>query len=600
MQSEHSEERLYDVIVESDVMAPMCDGIRLACDVYFPARDGKRVDGQFPAVLERTPYDKRRQAPHARYFAARGYGGVIQDCRGRFKSEGEFRAARPEAQDGYDTIEWLAHQPWCNGRVGTLGISFAGSNQGAAGALNPPHLCSMIPTHGFSFSPSIRYRFGGAARLCSSLIRQFTMVQDAKEAEGNPALKAYFQDARKNIAQWLRNLPLKRGHNPFSPAPEYEDDVFEKLQQSEWNEYYNHVSFDVSPYWDQYSPADVLLMGGWYDSHGSSPMIAYLNLVKRKGPLTRLLVGPWKHGQLQVTYAGDVEFGPEAAIDFNETRRRWFDMTLKQQPSTAEPPIRLFVMGGGTGRKNAHGRLDHGGRWRCENEWPPATARATPLYLHPGGKLSLEMPGASRPTAYQFDPRNPVPTIGGPVSSAEDIMPAGGFDQVNRPGVFGATDTLPLAARHDVCVFQTERLEQDVEVVGPLEFVLYASSDCVDTDFTGKLIDAYPPNEDYPAGYALNIQDSIIRARYRNRREPPEFLEPGKVYEFRMQFFPTGNVFKEGHRIRLDVSSSNFPRFDVNPNTGEPMMQNGLYRVATNAIYHDPLHPSHIVLPIVG
>ena len=592
----------YEVIVSPNVKAPMRDGVRLACDVYFPCKGGRRLDGRVPAILERTPYDKLREdlVETARLFASNGYASVIQDCRGRFESEGEHGSVRPEAADGYDTIEWLAAEPWCDGRIGTVGLSYGGMNQGAAGALNPPHLGSMVPAMGFSYVASIRQRFGGAARL-SFLIRQFRMAVDAHETVGHPALKAYLQDAEANLGQWLQRLPLKRGHNPFSVLPSYEDTVLEMLQKSEWHEDFQHVSFDATPYYPGYSKAHTLLIGGWYDSHSLATVTAYANLKSREGCETRLLMGPWKHGgkNLQVSFAGDVDFGEEAAIAYDELRLEWFERTLRGGATSHEPPIKIFVMGGGTGAKTAAGRLDHGGHWRHESTWPLPDARVTPFYLHAGGGLSPEQPRDGRPTSYQFDPGNPVPTIGGPVSAAEDVIPGGGYDQVCHPGIFGARDSLPLAARHDVCVFETEPLGRDLEVAGPLEMVLHASSDGPDTDFTVKLLDCYPPNEDYPAGYALNIQDAILRGRYRNRREPPEFLEPGRVYEFRITMFPTANVFKKGHRIRVDVSSSNFPRFDVNPNTSEPLMTSGLTRVAMNTIYHDPARPSHILLPVV-
>ncbi len=599
-------EKAYEVIVSSNVMVPMRDGVKLACDVYSPGEGGRRLEGRRPAILERTPYNKLREdlVETARFFASRGYAGVVQDCRGRFESEGEHGSVRPEASDGYDTIEWLAVQPWCDGRVGTVGLSYGGMNQGAAGALNPPHLTSMVPAMGFSYVAGIRQRFGGAARL-SFLIRQFRMATDAHETVGHPALKAYLQDAEASLGQWLEHLPLKRGHNPFSVLPSYEDTILEMLQKSEWHEDFHHVSFDVTPYYPGYSKAHTLLIGGWYDSHSLATVTAYSNLKWRQGCETRLLMGPWKHGgkNLQVSCAGDVDFGEDAAIAYDQLRAEWFERTLRGKAGDGTagdlPPIKVFVMGGGTGRKNASGRLDHGGKWRYENTWPLADAKVTPFYLHAGGRLSPERPQDSKPTSYQFDPRNPVPTVGGPTSAAEEVIPGGGYNQVCHPGIFGAKDSLPLAARHDVCVFETDPLDDDVEVVGPLEMVLHASSDGPDTDFTVKLLDCYPPNEDYPAGYALNIQDSILRARYRDRREPPELLEPGRPYQFRMTMFPTSNLFKRGHRIRVDISSSNFPRFDTNPNTGEPLMANGLWRVATNTIYHDPARPSHILLPVV-
>jgi putative CocE/NonD family hydrolase len=592
----------FGVVVEPDVMVKMRDGVRLATDVYFPAVQGRRLDGPFPAVLERTPYGKRGDgfAGPARLFASYGYVGVVQDCRGRFASEGVHVTHKPEPQDGYDTIEWVAAQPWCDGKVGTTGLSYGGGIQGSTGALNPPHLKSMIPAMGFSYIAKVRKRTGGAARL-SNLIRHFRMVVDAPEALASPSLREYLLDAERNLGQWLNALPLKKGHNPFSVIPAYEDDILDVLQKSEWDEAFGGVAFDVTPHYDEYSNADVCFIGGWYDSHSISTVEGFLNLHARKKSQVHLMMGPYKHGakNLESSSAGDVDFGPSAAMDYSATRLRWFDMTLKGLPFDETPPVKIFVMGGGTGRKTPEGRLDHGGAWRYENEWPVRGTEVTPYYLHSGGELSRVFPEVSEPTTYRFDPRNPVPTIGGPVSAAEDVMPGGGFDQVCHAGVFGARDALPLASRHDVCVFQTEPLADDTEVTGVPEVVLYAASDCVDTDFTVKLIDVYPPNEDYPAGYALNIQDSIIRARYRDRKEPPGFIVPGRPYLFRIPLFPTSNLFKKGHRIRLDVSSSNFPRFDVNPNTGEPLGQNTTWRVATNSLYHDEERPSHILLPVV-
>jgi putative CocE/NonD family hydrolase len=299
-----------------------------------------------------------------------------------------------------------------------------------------------------------------------------------------------------------------------------------------------------------------------------------------------------------------VEFGPDAALDsYNDLRLRWFDRYLKglETGIEAEPPVLLFVMGGGSGRKTVDGRLDHGGSWRWEQEWPLARTRFTPYYLQPDGRLDPQPPPAGAPpTAYRFDPANPVPTIGGNISVGYHLMPGGGFDQRCRPEIVGCRDALPLATRNDVLVFQTPPLPADLEVTGPITVRLWAASNCPDTDFTAKLIDVYPPNEDYPDGYALNLVDGIIRARFRNGFERAELLEPGQVYELTIVLYPTSNRFKAGHRIRLDISSSNFPRFDVNPNTGDALGRSRLLRVAENTIYHDADHPSQIVLPISG
>ena len=313
-------------------------------------------------------------------------------------------------------------------------------------------------------------------------------------------------------------------------------------------------------------------------------------------------MGPWTHGGWGVSYAGDVDFGPDAVMDdYNGYRLRWYDRWLKgiDNGVEQEKPVRIFVMGKGDSRKDPNDRLRHLGIWRNEADWPLPDTQYVPYHLHADGALSPDPPQASAPSRYSFDPRDPVPTIGGGLSAGGDVLPAGAYDQQCGERFFGAQGTLPLAARSDVLVFQTPPLKKDLEVTGPLTVKLWASSSAVDTDFTVKLIDVHPPNPDYPAGFAQNISDSIIRARYRNAREQAEPMVPERIYEFEIVMYPTSNVFAAGHRIRLDVSSSNFPRFDVNPNTGGPLGRDRRLVIAENAIYHDPEHPSHIVLPVI-
>ncbi len=270
-----------------------------------------------------------------------------------------------------------------------------------------------------------------------------------------------------------------------------------------------------------------------------------------------------------------------------------------------DTPVRIFVMGAGDAHKTARGGVFVGGRWRDEREWPLARTRVTPYYLHRDGTLSPEPPrrttadSGAGPTRYTFDPRNPVPTIGGNVSSEGTLMLRGAQDQRCRGDIWLCGDTLPLSARPDVVVFQTPPLGQDLEVTGRLIMKLWAASSATDTDFTAKLIDVYPPSADFPAGIDLNVADSIVRARYRESLEKAKPLEPGEPCEFTIEMYPTSLVFRRGHRIRLDVSSSNFPRFDVNPNTGEPLNTNRRWAIAENAVYHDAAHPSRILLPVI-
>jgi uncharacterized protein len=262
--------------------------------------------------------------------------------------------------------------------------------------------------------------------------------------------------------------------------------------------------------------------------------------------------------------------------------------------------VKIFVMGGGSEEKTADGRHLHGGVWRDEHEWPLARTVWTPYYLRADGTLSTAKPEeASSSTSYDFDPHGPVPTIGGNISSGDGILLQGAWDQKCSKEVWNCADELPLSARRDVLVYQTPPLKHDTEVTGPIDVTLWASSSAVDTDFTAKLIDVHPPTRDFPAGIDMNLEDGIIRARFRNSLEKAELMKPGEVYEFTIKLYPTSNVFKAGHRIRLDISSSNFPRFDVNPNTGEPLNDNRRRVTATNTIYHDSAHPSHVTLPVI-
>lgn len=272
-------------------------------------------------------------------------------------------------------------------------------------------------------------------------------------------------------------------------------------------------------------------------------------------------------------------------------------------------------MGGGDGHKTAQGKVFVGGHWRDEHEWPLARTVSTPYYLHANGQLSSQSPANEAPSTYQFDPKHPVPTLGGNIAAhsppesnhntierpgdSENLMEQGPYDQRCRVEMWNCEDSLPLSARNDVLVFQTEPLDKDMEVTGRLIVKLWASSNAPDTDFTAKLIDVYPPNKDFPAGVDLNIGDSIVRARYRNSLEHPELLKPGEIYPFTIEMYPTSLVFQKGHRIRLDISSSNFPRFDVNPNTGEALNDNRRWAIAINTIYHDARHPSQILLPVI-
>lgn len=594
----------YGVESHTNVMIPMRDGVSLATDVYFPTQDGVRAPGSFPVILERTPYDKAapRNVANATYFARRGYVCAIQDVRGRFASEGEWYPFALEAPDGYDTVEWLAAQPWSDGQVGTMGGSYCGSDQSALATLNPPHLKTMIVAVGAANYHHASMRQNGALEL-RFFIYSMRMATTSKEALADPALRTALTELYDNAGQWLTQTPYKSGTSALRLLPSYEQWALDILTHGDYDDYWRQRGYAISEYYDEHADVPTLYLGGWYDSYARATCENFIEFQRRKQARQVLLMGPWTHGGWEVTFAGDMDFGSQCLINYNDLRLAWFDHFLKgMQTEVADwSPVKLFVMGHGSGRRNYEGRLDHGGVWRDEADFPLPDTDFTPYYLHADGTLATTEPGGTgEPSRYTFDPRSPVPTIGGGISAADPIMQPGAFDQRGAAHVYGSRDTLPLNARSDVLTFQTEELADDVEVTGPITIHLFAASSAVDTDFTAKLIDVHPPNADYPAGLAINISDSILRARYRHGWEQGEPLTSGEIYEFTFQLYPTSNVFRAGHRIRLDISSSNFPRFDVNPNTGGPLGQERRIELAHQAIYHDGDHPSRIVLPLIA
>ncbi|WP_158917145.1 CocE/NonD family hydrolase [Caulobacter sp. S45] len=612
----------YDVSLTSDVMVRMRDGVRLATDIYRPTRDGRPLPGRFPVILERTPYGKttpsrseidvrdpvaKNRAEVARFFVSRGYVVVYQDCRGRYKSEGEFVKYLSDGLDGYDTCAWIVAQPWCDGKIGTMGLSYAAHTQGALACTNPPGVAAMfLDSGGFANAYQDGVRQGGAFEL-----KQVTWAYQAafeSPTVANDPVKVKALRAI-DIKGWFARMPWKRGHSPMSPAPEYENYVYDQWEHGSFGPFWKQLGIYAQGYYDPFRDAPMVFMSSWYDPYPRSATDNYIALSRRKKGPVRLILGPWTHGDRTRTYAGDVDFGPAATIDGNlapdflSLRLRFFDTWLKGERNgvPAEPAVRLFVMGGGSGRRNAQGRLDHGGRWRAEADWPIPDTRNTAFHLHGDGRLTPDPQAAgARPLSYDFDPAHPVPSIGGTITSGEPVMRGGAYDQREGPRVFGCVEPyLPLAARPDVLVFETEPLTADVEVTGPVEAMLWIASDRPDTDFTLKLIDVYPPSEDYPDGFAMNLTDGIMRVRYRHSWEQPEMLKPGEVAQIKVAAFPTSNLFKKGHRIRVDISSSNFPHFDVNPNTGAPEGQGLTRQIARNTVFLDKDRPSHVILPII-
>ena len=594
----------YDSICESDAMMTTRDGVKLAADIYFPAIGGRRAGGQFPVILERTPYDKTAagQVTKAKYYARRGYVCAIQDVRGRFQSEGEWYAFAKEASDGYDAVEWFGTQPWSNGKVGTMGDSYAGSDQAALATLDPPHLSTMIVAVGASnyYHSSMRQNGTLEQRF---LIYVFRMAVTSREAKADPVLKAALSAIHPDgMSDLVRSFPLKEGASILRELPSYERWAIDLLTHGDYDDYWKQRGYAPSEYYDEHADVPTLYLGGWYDSYARNTCECYVRLSRLKQSPQRLLMGPWTHGGYEVTYAGDVDFGTESHVDYLDLKLGWFDHYLKDMNTEVADwsPVRFFTMGTGDGKPNDEGRLDHGGYWRSEPDWPLPGTSFTSYYLNGDGSLSPDNPGggAFPPSTFTYDPTDPVPTIGGGISAANHIMEPGAYDQRGRPDFFGCRDALPLSSRRDVLTFLTPLLERDLEVTGPIEMHLWAASSALDTDFTAKLVDVHQPTADYLEGLAINISDSIIRARYRNGYETGELMTPGEPYEFVFQLYPTSNIFRKGHRVRLDVSSSNWPRFDVNPNTGGPLGTEQSYRLAHQTVYHDADCPSHIILPL--
>lgn len=602
---------VYDVILyQEKTMIPMRDGVTLATDIYRPAINGLPVGEKFPILLQRTPYNK--QSPtfveQGKFLARHGYVVAIQDVRGRYQSEGTFVKYVNEPEDGYDTIQWLGRNlDYTNGDVGMWGLSYGAHVQAGAAKLNPSHLKTIVVNMGGISNPWTHAVGNHGAFELKQLIWAFNQI---REETDNPAVRQMLE--REKITDWLTVLPLRKGLSPLAIAPNFEDYVIEMVTHAHYDGYWKAVGTNWVEYYSQTSDIPMIHISGWYDAYCETALTNYLGLSRIKKSPIRLLMGPWLHGTTTQTWAGEVEFGPNAAVTdfYDDWHLRWFDHFLKGKETGVErePAIRLFIMGTGDGHRDGNGRLYHGGYWRTEADWPLPQTKFTRYYFHADGSLRAEPPGPDTPpTTYTFDPDHPVPTIGASAAASTPVFTGGAYDQREREykgdpekGFFGSRPPyLPLKSRPDVVVFQTEPLKEEVEVSGPITVKLWASSTAIDTDFTAKLVDVYPPNEDFPSGFDMNLTDGIIRARFRHSPEKQELLKPGEVDEFTIEPYGTANVFKKGHHIRIDISSSNFPRFDVNPNTGEPLGMNRRRIKADNSIYLDRIRPSHVILPII-
>ena len=595
-----------DVAVERDVRVRMGDGATLSTDVYRPVKDGRVVAEPLPVLLHRTPYEMQGGVENqARYFARHGYVVVVQNLRGRYESDGVFKKYDLlGTQDAYATLAWLSDQPFTL-KVGMWGTSYGAHTQAEATKSDGPGLgITILNMGGLSNAWDNAVRHGGAFELG----RELTWAWGQAQSSDAPSDVAREHIANESVFDWMDVLPLRKGLSPLAASPEFENYLLNEWTHSDYDDFWSGRGLNWSEYYDETADIPMLHVGGWYDIWLRSTTDNYMGLSKLKESPIHMLIGPWDHGGNTRHTTGDVDFGPDAAIpDFGtDFQLRWFNHFLKDQDTGVNSgmPVRLFLMGSGDGHKTPEGKLFHGGSWIDAADWPLPNARDTPYYFHPDGSLRTEPPSGGAPsTTYTYDPRHPVPTIGGNVSGRLRMANGRGdgpFNQREHPDFYGSElPYLPLRARSDVVVFQTEPLTEDVAVVGPITVHVFGSSTAVDTDFTAKLVDVYPPSEDYIEGYDMNLADGILRSRYRGGRTQQELMTPGEIYEFEIRPFGTGNVFKRGHRIRIDISSSNFPRFDVNPNTGEPLGQNRQIIQADNTIHHNAQYPSHVVLPIM-
>jgi putative CocE/NonD family hydrolase len=594
----------YEYVIKETLMVSMRDGIRLSTDLHFPSKDGKtKTEGTFPTLLQRTPYFRAsdENTRDATYFAKRGYVVVIQDVRGLFGSEGRlvsYDGNGVQGPDGYDTVEWIADQSWSNGKVGTWGFSYPGNMAYALLCFAPPHLTSFL-----ACASGTNYWRQGIRHHGAFEMRYF---HGSFAAVGRKENDPY--GGTKGFDQWLDEWPISRGASSLGKGAE--EWYFTIATESDWpgsDNFWARPGHRPELYYTDMPDIPMLHYTAWYDTYIGSQDHFFTELSRLKKNPQKMILSPRVHTKdFQLTISGDIDFGPDLTEDYREFILRWHDQWIRGLDTGIkdEPPVTLFIMGTGSGRKTVEGHLDIGGYWRFEKEWPLKRTQYRKFFLHGDGTLGIIPPEIEKDCSiYQYDPNKPVPTIGGNISAFGDWLLPGGFNQVVTDDVpiyvRGERILGPLSERDDILVFQTPPLEEDMEVTGPISVRIWISSDCPDTDFTGKLINVLPPNSDYPDGYALNVVDGIIRCRYRGGRTVQKLLEPGRIYEMEIDLAATGMIFKKEHRIRLDISSSNYPRFDLNPNTGEPLALHKQTRVANNTLYHDREHPSYLLLPIV-
>ena len=601
----------YDVIVQRDVMVPMRDGVKLATDVYLPAVGEKPVEGRFPALLMRTAYDKERWGPDiVRFFARHGYVSVTQDCRGRYKSQGRFFPWVDDPKDGYDTIEWIAGHPRCNGRVGMHGPSHMAWVQFHAATQAPPHLVAMAPFQGPINAYKYSMRCGGALHLglLKWVVQQAASSQNAaRDPDALAAVREMGGD--QGFLEWAARVPWARGKTPLAAFPQYEEAAFGLyFENNDYNDFWRQPGLAMDEYFDRFPEMPILWITSWFDWYPGTISDGYQKMVSMGRKDQYLIVGPWTHWNFRYT-VGDVNFPNQGSgiadrQEFLDFELAWFNRHLKGiRNIESGPPVQIYVMGGGDGRRAPNGRLNHGGRWHRGDAWPPENVEPIKYFLHPDDILSVEKPTAlESSSAYVYSPRDTVSSNGrcivsyGP-SGGKGFAGMGPRDQIDLPTLAGhGVPGRRIIDRPDVLVFQTPPLDRDVAIAGNIRVTLWVSSDAPDTDFYVKLVDVHPSSKDYPTGYGFPVSEGILRARYREGFDKPALMKPGEKYCLEFPLEPAANRFLAGHRIQVYVAGSNFPNFDVNRNTGDPNSHE--WRAAGNTVHHDAEHASHIELPI--
>lgn len=595
-----------------EVMIPMRDGVRLATDLHMPTGAGP-----WPVILERIPYGKRgtnhgdcslanpsplSKPQVAAHFAAAGYVHAIQDCRGRYASEGMFSKYLNEAEDGYDTLVWLAAQPWCNGQVACLGLSYGAHAQTALAALAPPALAAMfLDSGGFSNAFQSGIRQNGCFEL-KQLTWALKHARLAPETARDPARKAAL--AAVDLTQSVGPVPWQAGTSPLAAAPDYEAYVLKLWQETSFTPFWQHPSLWAQGHHARFPDVPMVHMSSWYDPYALTAIENFTGL-QRTAPL-RLILGPWTHGQRSCSHAGEVDFGTAAPLDGNlapdyiSLRRQFLDHHLKgTAPDPLPHKVTWFRMGGGPGTRTAEGRLAHGGQWQHADTWPPPHTTLTRLYLAPEGQLSPTPPTSAHHADWTHDPRHPVPSIGGAIASGAPLMHAGPWDQRERAGWFAHTHPgRATAARPDVLAFETAPLTEPLEVTGQFEALLHISSSAEDTDLVLRLLDIHPPSEDWPQGFALNLAHAVLRLSFRHGFDQPRPLVTHDIMPIHLKAFPTSNLFLPGHRLRLEIASSHFPHFDINTGRLPPATCDDELVLAHNRLHFSPTHASHILLPM--